>query len=108
MKKTFSFIIFVILIVCIFVLSKVPAGYKQEIERRDTIYRGRLDSIKGVITGLEKGGEILRIKVDSLSHVTEIALNKATQWKQRYDQAKKAPVRHLPDSVLASRLAAYR
>lgn len=108
MKKVFTFIIFLILIVAIFVVSRVPAGYKQEIERRDAEYRTRLDSIKGVNRALVKEGIRLRVKVDSLTTGFLEAQNKATQWKQRYDRAKKAPVRHLPDSVLASRLSDYR
>jgi uncharacterized protein YlxW (UPF0749 family) len=108
MKRILTLAIPVLLILAIFALSKQPAGYRRELEKRDEKYRTSLDSLRGVSRGLEIRGTELQEKIDSLSNVTQIALNKAHQWKQRYDQAKRTPVKPQPDSAVMQFLSSYR
>jgi hypothetical protein len=107
MNKTFTFLIFFLLILTIFVLSRQPAGYRRELERRDEKYRTSLDSIKRVYRALEIRGSRMQERIDSLSNVTKTAFNKASQWKQRYDRQKRS-YKPIPDPVLDSLINAYR
>ena len=108
MKKTFTFLLFGILILAIFVLSQRPAGYRQALEEKDRVYEGRIDSIRGVISHYQKRDSLLRFQIDSLTTGLKQAENTASKWKQRYDKAKRTPAPPLSDAVLDSLISAYR
>lgn len=108
MQKTFSFLIFGILILAIFVLSQRPAGYRQALEERDRIFSSRIDSIRGVISHYQKRDSLLLFQIDSLTTGLKQAENTASKWKQRYDKAKRTPARPIPDDILDSLLSTYR
>jgi len=108
MKNTFTFLIFFLLILTIFVLSRQPAGYRRELEERDRFYRGKIDSIRRVIGHFAERDSLLRFQIDSLKAGLKQAENTASQWKQRYDKAKRTPARPISDRQLDSLLSTYR
>jgi argininosuccinate lyase len=108
MKRILTLAIPFILILAIFVLSKQPAGYRRELEKRDEKYRTSLDSIRSVLTVLREKDSKLSLRLVQIKDSLRISTETALKWKQRYDQAKRTPVRAISDPELDSLLSAYR
>jgi len=108
MKKIIFPIVFFIVLLALFVLSRQPAGYRRELENRDRILRDSITLFKARRQAIELEVVRLGVKVDSLTKGLQSAQKASNQWKQRYDQAKRAPVRHIPDPELDSLITAYR
>jgi len=108
MNRFLTLAIAVIVFLAIFVLAKQPAGWRRELEERDAKYKTSLDSIRGVSKALEIRGTRMQEKIDSLSNSLKSALNKADQWKQRYNHEKSRPAKPQPDSAVMQFLTGYR
>jgi hypothetical protein len=107
MKKTFTFLIFVILILTIFVLSRQPAGYKQELEEKDRFYQGQIDSIHALIETMRARDALMVERLSRLKDSLNTAQITANQWKLKYDRQKRN-YRPIPDPVLDSLINSYR
>jgi glucan phosphoethanolaminetransferase (alkaline phosphatase superfamily) len=107
MKKSFILLVFFILILAIFVLSRQPAGYRQVLEERDRVLGSRIDSLRAIISVQAQRDTVLRKELDSLKAGLTEAQNTANTWKQRYDRQKRN-YRPIPDPVLDSLIDSYR
>lgn len=107
-KRIFTLVVFCVLILALFVIGKQPAGFRRELENRDKALRDSITHFKARRQAIELEVVRLGVKVDSLTIGLKQAQKTSNQWKQRYDQAKRAPVRHIPDAQLDSLITAYR
>lgn len=108
MKKIFSFLIFGILLLAIFVLSRQPAGFRRELDKRDAELRGHRDSLNALIETTRARDARMQERVDSLTRGLKVALNEVQTKTIQYERLKRSIPKRLPDSTLNSRLSAYR
>lgn len=108
MKKTFTFLLFGILILTIFVLSQQPSGYRQALEEKDRFYKGQIDSIHALIETMRAQDALMVERLKSAKDSLKQAQNTANQWKLKYDKAKRTPAPVIPDPILDSLINSYR
>lgn len=108
MKKILSFLIFGLGILIIFVLLRVPSGYRRELEKRDVFYQGQIDSINALIETTRAQDALLQKRIVILRDSLNIQISAAETQMRRYIALKnKRPVRRT-DKELDSLLRRYR
>lgn len=85
MNKLISFIVFLVIVLMVIAINK-PSGHNQELERKELIYKHKLDSIEKVLTDSIHKRELFYL-AEYQKAVTKLDKmeGEAKHWRRKYD-----------------------